>query len=57
MLYVGFLFMWSEAAQPVPVASDYCLIAKPIFMSHNDTRGTKVQIDRENRKFKRICPK
>lgn len=57
MLCVGFLVMWCEAAQPVPVASDYCLIAKPIFMSHNDTRGTKVQIDRENRKFKRICPK
>lgn len=39
---------------PTP-ASDYCLLAKPIFMSHSDTRGTKEQIARENRKFKRIC--
>lgn len=58
MVCFGLLFvMWCEGpkAAPSPALSDYCQIAKPIRMSHSDTRGTKEQVARENLKIKRIC--
>ena len=56
MWCVGLFVMWCGAAE-APVVHSYCQIAKPIRMSHSDSRGTKEQIARENLKIKRICPK
>lgn len=53
----GFAFLFvSMTCQPSGAPPDtYCNIAKPIYWSRNDTRATKEQADRENRKWKRIC--
>lgn len=58
MVCFGLLFvMWCgpQAGQPSTSISDFCQIARPIRMSHSDTRGTKEQVARENLKIKRIC--
>lgn len=41
-------------AGPVPIDS-YCQIVQPVRVSPKDTRETKVQADREFRKWKSIC--
>lgn len=41
--------------QPGPPVDSYCAIAAPVFLSHADTRGTKVQVNRENSKWKNVC--
>ena len=38
-----------------PPDAPYCAVAKPIYWSAHDTRATKAQADRENRKWKRLC--
>lgn len=43
------------APSPPPTAAPYCQIARPIYWSAGDTRATKEQADRENRKWKRLC--
>jgi hypothetical protein len=53
----GFAFLFvSMTCQPKGAPPDtYCQIAKPIYWSSKDTRGTKEQADRENRKWKALC--
>lgn len=53
---VGFLvlFQCTPADAPPPEAA-YCDIARPVLWSARDTRATKEQADRENRKWKRLC--
>lgn len=41
-----------QAAQP---AAAYCDVARPIFWAASDTRRTKEQADRENRKYRALC--
>ena len=56
MLCLGFLFVFTcQAAEVPPSAAPYCDIARPIYWSAQDTRDTKEQADRENRKWKRLC--
>lgn len=52
-LALGFAYL--TCTQPAPPPDTYCQIAKPIYWSKNDTRATKEQADRENRKWKRLC--
>lgn len=43
-----------------PAASQgatFCNVYRPILWSKQDTRGTKEQVDKLNRAFKRICRK
>lgn len=42
---------------PVPVASDFCLIAEPIFFDPADrmTRTTEAKIIAHNEKGKKLC--
>ncbi len=42
------------AKQALP-PSNFCQLAKPIFWSSQDTRATKEQIDRYNRRGKALC--
>ncbi len=53
---IGFVvcFGMIGTAAPPPEAP-YCDIARPIQWSARDTRETKEQADRENRKWKRLC--
>lgn len=54
---IGILFMICHAEIPdSPPINAYCEIAEPIYWSKNDTRKTKEQVDRENAKFKALCP-
>ena len=57
MLCLGFLIVFAcePAAAPLPPAAPYCDIARPVLWSAQDTRATKEQADRENRKWKRLC--
>lgn len=55
MICFGLIMMFCELQQAPPVADTYCDIAKPIYWSPGDTRATKEQVDRENRKFKKLC--
>ncbi len=56
MLCIGFLFAFScTPADAPPAAAPYCDIARPVLWSAQDTRATKEQADRENRKWKRLC--
>ena len=56
MLCLGFLFVFQcQSADAPPPAAPYCDIARPIRWSSRDTRATKEQADRENRKWKRLC--
>lgn len=48
-------FAYLTCMQPAPPPDTYCQIAKPIYWSKQDTRATKEQADRENRKWKRLC--
>ena len=52
---IGFLVCFGALTQPPPAAAPYCDIARPITWSARDTRETKEQADRENRKWKRLC--
>lgn len=53
---VGFLFAFTcTPAAASPAAAPYCDIARPVLWSAQDTRATKEQADRENRKWKRLC--
>ncbi|GJD93380.1 hypothetical protein [Methylobacterium iners] len=53
---VGLLFIFQcTPAEAPPPAAPYCDIARPIRWSAQDTRATKEQADRENRKWKRLC--
>lgn len=53
---VGFLFAFTcRPAEAAPAAVPYCEIARPVTWSAADTRQTKQQADRENRKWKRLC--
>lgn len=53
----AFLFVQMTCTTPAPPPDTYCQIAKPIYWSKSDTRETKAQADRENRKWKRLCRK
>lgn len=55
MICVGLFVMWCHAAQPPSASAEYCQIAKPITWVKSDTRKTKEQIDRHNRKWKALC--
>ena len=55
MMCFGLIIMFCQPQSAPPVADTYCEIAKPIYWSAGDTRATKEQVDRENRKFKRLC--
>lgn len=56
MLCVGILVAWCFVQEPTSAAGDsYCLIAKPIQMSHADTRRTKEEVDTHNRVYKATC--
>lgn len=59
MTCTGFalIFVHLQCTQPAPPPDTYCQIAKPIYWSKNDTRETKAQADRENRKWKALCAK
>lgn len=53
----GFL-VFMQCYMPAPPVSDtYCRIARPVIVSHADTRATKEQADREYRKYKAVCGK
>ena len=53
---LGFLFAFQCQVPATPPASaPYCDIARPIYWAPGDTRETKEQADRENRKWKRLC--
>lgn len=53
---VGFLFAFHcQPADAPPPAAAYCDVARPISWSARDTRATKEQADRENRKWARLC--
>lgn len=53
----AFIFVQMTCTTPAPAPDTYCQIAKPVYWSKHDTRGTKEQVDRENRKWKRLCRK
>lgn len=56
MICIGFLVIFQcTPAEALPPAAPYCDIARPIRWSAQDTRATKEQADRENRKWKRLC--
>lgn len=61
MLCIGLLVMWCDVSdikpRTPPPADTYCQIARPIYFSASDTRKTKEQADRENRKWRRLCGK
>lgn len=40
-----------------PPTDTFCQIYKPVHWSARDTRNTKAQNDKNNRKYKRICRK
>ena len=50
-----FVFVCDPAPAPPPAAVPYCEVARPIAWSARDTRETKAQADRENRKWKTLC--
>lgn len=52
---IGFLVCFGALAETPPAAAPYCEIARPIYWAAGDTRATKEQADRENRKWKRLC--
>lgn len=53
---IGFLVYFVCELPPAPPPADtYCAIARPVLWSAADTRETKEQADRENRKWKRFC--
>lgn len=52
---IGFLVCFGALQATPPAAAPYCDIARPIYWSAKDTRETKEQADRENRKWKRLC--
>lgn len=46
----------SCASLPAGIGSaPYCQVAKPIYWSKDDTRGTKEQADTHNRVWKKLC--
>lgn len=56
MICYGFLVIFACAASdPAPTAVPYCQVAQPVLWAGTDTRATKEQADRENRKYKRLC--
>lgn len=55
MLCYGLLIMFCQVQEPVKAVNTYCDIAKPIVWAKEDTRQTKEQADRENRKYKKLC--
>ena len=53
---VGFLFAFTCTPQTAPSAAvPYCDVARPVTWAAADTRETKAEADRENRKWKRFC--
>lgn len=56
-LCYGLLFvMFCELPpQPAAAGATFCQIAEPIYWAAADTRKTKEQADRHNRKGKRLC--
>lgn len=52
---LGFLVFFScEVPERAP-ADSYCQVARPVYWHASDSRKTKEQVDRENRKYKRLC--
>ena len=52
------LVVFMYCIPPTTPAADvarFCAVAKPIRLSHKDTRGTKEQADRFNRIGARLC--
>ena len=56
-LCYGFLVVFACQAQEAPQidAARYCKTAKPISWSAKDTAETKLQVKRENAKWKALC--
>lgn len=54
MWCLGLIVSFCFVEEPTVVQS-YCEVAKPVYLSHQDTRGTKEQVDRENSKWKALC--
>jgi hypothetical protein len=55
---VGFLFFFSCTPASVPPPTDtFCTRYQPIRWSAADTRGTKEQVDKLNRRWKATCRK
>jgi hypothetical protein len=53
---IGFLIAFQcTSAEPAPSAATFCDVASPIRWHATDTRGTKEQADRHNRKWKVLC--
>jgi hypothetical protein len=42
-------------APPAPVADSFCQNFKPVYWHSKDTRGTKEQVDINNRRWKAVC--
>jgi hypothetical protein len=57
MICFGLFIMFCQPQAAPPVVDTYCKNMRPIYWSAADTRATKEQIDTENRKYKRLCPK
>ena len=50
------LFMWCfQPTVPAASVATFCGVAKPIRMSHRDTRRTKEQVDSLNKKGVSLC--
>ncbi len=57
MMCFGLLIMFCEVQEPPKSVTEYCLVAKPIYISRQDTRETKEQTDAHNRVWKALCKK
>ena len=55
MICYGLLFVMWCAQDPLPVTDSYCVTYKPVMWSSGDTRGTKEQVDVNNRVWKKLC--
>jgi len=46
-----------QAPQPASAGATFCQLYQPVYWSAQDTRETKEQVDRLNRKWKAVCRK
>lgn len=59
MTCTGFalLFVHLNCTTPAAPPDTFCQIYKPVYWSRSDTRETKAQTDKNNRKYKALCMK
>ena len=56
MICKGFALGFAYLVCTTPPAADtFCDNYKPVYWSRNDTRDTKAQTDKTNRKWKALC--